>query len=277
MSQLRDALHQAKKAHDSLLADDPPTIVTGGQDKRSSEPRSSTPALAGELRSNNSWELDSKVLRRNRVIQDDYAIEALSAYKILRTRLRQKMDANNWSTLAVTAADEGAGKTLTATNLAMTIALHGAHDVYLLDLDLRKPGIAKCLGLPTDTNGLGEYLSGDVSLPDILWDVGVEHLKIIPGSKRFQHSSELLTSPKMRNLITEVISAPNNPIMILDLPPVLSADDALAIGPMVDTILFVVAEANTKRSDILRSLDLMKSFNIMGVVLNKSRNPHQGY
>jgi len=221
--------------------------------------------------------LDPDHLENSRIIHDGFTLDAITPYKMLRTRVLQKMDKNDWRILAVTASHESAGKTITAINLAMMIARSGSRSVYLLDLDLRKPGIARSLGIKDVTAGVGDYLSGKRKLDEILWSVGVDNLFVAVGRGRFDHSSELLVSKLMTELVSAIRSDPSEPIIIIDLPPVLAADDALAIVPIIDSLLFVVAEGETKRADISHSLELLRDVELLGVVLNKSRDAHPGY
>ena len=144
-------------------------------------------------------------------------------------------------------------------------------------MDLRKPGIAKSFGLSDVECGLGEYLSGGPDFADITWNVGIDNLVVVPGTRRFTNSSELLASPAMNELIQMIKGDQSSPIGIVDLPPVLVTDDALAIAPIVDCLLFIVAEGETKRKDLLHSLELLKDVDLAGVVLNKSRDTHPGY
>src|SRR5690606_27921860 len=106
-------------------------------------------------------------LERNRIIHDGISEEALTGYKMLRTRVQQELSNNNWKTLAITAARDGAGKTVTAINLAITLALYGHHEIYLLDLDLRNPGIADAFGMPQDIPGLASYIDSDRPVRDL--------------------------------------------------------------------------------------------------------------
>ena len=187
------------------------------------------------------------------------------------------MDKNDWRIMAVTAADESAGKTLTAINLAMTVAQSGRSKVFLVDFDLRKPSIAKTLGINNLKRGLGDYLTDKKDLGDVLWSVGVENLVVVPSMGRIENSSELLTSTPMRELLSAMESQEDESVVIVDLPPVLVTDDAMAIAPMVDSMLFVVAEGQTKRADVSHSLELLEDVDLAGVVLNKSKDSQKGY
>ena len=277
MSQLQDAIRRAQEVQQENARSHEDQSGRGTRSIRSGEYKRDYPVTVYDLQPSHHFELKPEVLERNRIIHENYALEDLTPYKMLRTRVLQKMEASQWRTLAVTSAHEGAGKTVTSINLAITIALQGDHEVYLLDLDLRKPGIANCLGLPAQRDGISDFLTERRTLGEVLWEVGIEHLLVVPGKERIANSSELITSPRMKELMSTIRSVQGDPIAIIDLPPVLSADDALAIAPMVDAVLLVVSEGETRRADMLRSMELMKNTNIIGVTLNKSHGPRQGY
>ena len=244
------------------------TTLRGSRKLTESEGPIRPPAIY-QLQPANHYELDQKVLERNRIINDKFPEAAMTSYKMLRTRVMQKMFSNDWKIIAVTSPLDGAGKTVTATNLAITAASQGAHDVYLLDLDLRNPGIASCLGLPADGPDLSQYLAGSASFSQACCDVGIGRLVVVPASGTQSNSSELITSKPMFGLLTNILSAATGPIIILDLPAVLSADDVLAISPIVDGFVVVVSESETVRGDVSRTMDMLHDANVLGVVLNK--------
>ena len=268
MSRNQDRLHSVKKTKSSRASKRVKSVT---------ESKIKLPVSFLDIPKKQRAILDPEHLLNSRIIHDEFDLDAVTPYKMLRTRVLQKMDKNGWRVLAVTASHASAGKTITAINLALMIARSGGRRVYLLDIDLRKPGIARSLGIDDISAGVGDYLSGKRKIKDIVWSVGEDNLFVLPGKGRFDHSSELLVSEPMSELVSAIRSDPSEPIIIIDLPPVLAADDALAIAPLVDALLFVVAEGETKRADISHSLELLKDVELLGVVLNKSRDAHPGY
>jgi protein-tyrosine kinase len=244
---------------------------TGRNKNRSRKARTKLPAVV-RLEPYRSYDLDENLLASNRIINDEYPDEALTSYKMLRTRLLQKMIAKDWRSLAITSPREGAGASLTSINLAIAMASQGGRDVCLLDLNLRNPEIAKRMGIPGFELDLGEYLAGRTPLSRICCEVGLEHLLVLPSSQRQPNSSELISSPSMQELLNNIGRTVNDPIIIIDLPAILSADDALAISPWVDGFLLVVSEADTGREDVTRSLEMLRDSNLLGVVLNQSKD-----
>jgi hypothetical protein len=89
-------------------------------------------------------------------------------YRVLRTRVVQLMKPNGWRTLGVTSPGARAGKTLTSINLALSLARDSAHDVILVDADLRKSSLGRDLGVPVE-HGMLDYLTqDDLALEDVL-------------------------------------------------------------------------------------------------------------
>jgi protein-tyrosine kinase len=208
-------------------------------------------------------------MEENRILPQISDQAALRAYKIMRTRLLQRLGQNNWRTLAVTGIDAGQGKTLTAINLAIALAQDPNTSVFLVDLDLQRPMIGTYMGM-TFEHGLGEYLTGAAELDQIIYSPGIERLAVIPNSISFEHSSERLTGQRMLEL-QRFIEAESPPrIVIYDMPPLLLSDDVLTFSPQVNGLLLVVSEGFTNRSALKKSKEILAEMNVIGVVLNRS-------
>lgn len=219
---------------------------------------------------------DPDVLARNRIITNSQNNPARPAYKMLRTRLLQRMRSNGWTSLAVTAAGPGEGKTITAINLAISLAGEVNQRVFLVDLDLRRPNISKYFGIePQHT--LSDYLRGDATLEQILVSPGIDRLVIVPNDTVFENSSELLSSPRIVRMVDELRVSDPSWIVIYDMPPLLIADDTLAFSPSVDALLVVVAEGQTTQAEVSQVRELLKDANIVGTVLNKSQDASAVY
>ncbi len=209
-------------------------------------------------------------LRKHLIVNAFPQGEYADAYKILRTQVLQRLKENDWNVLAVTSPGEDEGKTLTAINLAISLAMEVNYTVLLVDANLRHPSIHDQLGLPA-SKGLSDYLLEDVEISELLvHPQNLEHVVLLPGGKAVQNSSELLNSPKMAQLVAELKTRYPGRIVIFDLPPVLSASDALAFSPYVDAALLVLEEGKTKQDDARRALELLDCTNVLGTVLNKA-------
>jgi Mrp family chromosome partitioning ATPase len=214
--------------------------------------------------------LDWDVLRERRVISSDDLQPASHAYRMLRTQVLQRARANGLSTVGVVSAINGEGKTLTAINLALSLAAEPNQTVMLVDLDLRRPAIAQTLGLAADF-GLESWFGGDDPTKNVCYAVeGVERLYVLPTLAPVARSSETLAGLGTRRLLSELKERDPGRLLIVDLPPVLLSDDALMVAPLLDAVVLVVNERRTKREDVARVIELLGNTRIIGTVLNRS-------
>jgi len=226
-----------------------------------------TDGIAAQTRSIN---LDDAVLRENRIITGLEHSDFTEAYNILRTQILQRFKENSWNVLAVTSPGSGEGKTLTAINLAISIAREVDYSVLLVDANLRHPWMLEHFGL-SQLTGLSDYLTDDVPLSELLIQSSrIEHLTLLPAGPPLTNSAEMLNSPRMTELVREMKSRYHSRIIIFDLPPVLTSADALAFTPYVDAALLVIEEGQTQKQDVERTVELLDNTNIVGTVLNKA-------
>jgi len=208
-------------------------------------------------------------LSENRVIASNQSDPRATSFKLLRTQVLQKMRENNWSSLAVTGPVAGVGKSLVATNLAISMSHEVNQTVLLVDLDLRRPSIHKYFNFDPEF-GILDYLTGDVELHDVFVNPSFKRLVLLPGRGATKESSELLSSPKMIDLVKELKSKYESRIVIFDLPPLLNIDDTMVFLPSVDSTLLVIENGKNTQSDVQNSLHLLEGTNLIGTVLNKA-------
>lgn len=216
-------------------------------------------------------EVSPDVLEHNRVIAGLQDNEFVAPYKLLRTQVVHRLREHGWQSVAVTGPSMGVGKTLTAVNLAVSLARSANYWVFLLDLDLARPAVHTLFGYEPKYD-VADHLVRSVPLEKVAFSPGIERLTVIPCNRGHENSSELLSSHQMQRLITELKE--NNParIVVCDLPPLLVSDDVLAFSPFVDSLLLVVEDGKTTRDDLARALELIKNENFLGAVLNKSND-----
>ena len=211
--------------------------------------------------------LDKQGLSERGVVLPESRSKATDIYRMLRTLVLQRMGSRRARTLAICSPGAGEGKTVTAVNLAINMALTGNRTVMLVDLNLRDPGVATCLGV-TPEFGLDSYLSGNADLSQCLFSPGIDRLSILPVSQAVEGSSELIASHKMRLLAQELRNRYPDRIIIYDTSPLLTTDDCLVFEPHLDTYLLVVREGVTEREDVVRAIELLGMDKFIGTVLN---------
>lgn len=210
------------------------------------------------------------VLRQRRVMAAYDKGPFVDAIKILRTQVMHRLREKDWNVLGITSPGHGEGKTLTAVNLAVCLAMETTQTVLLVDADLRNPSLHEVFGLK-DCPGLADYLLDDQPVEDLLVHPGIDRLVLLPGGRAISNSTEILTSPIMVTLVEEFKDRYPSRIIIFDLPPLLHTADVLAFSPYVDALLLVVEEGKTTAEEVQRSLSLVNnSCPVLGTVLNKA-------
>jgi capsular exopolysaccharide synthesis family protein len=179
------------------------------------------------------------------------------------------MRENDWASLGITGPSSGIGKSLIATNLAISISYEVNQTVLLVDVDLRNPTIHKYFNFAPEY-GLLDYLNGEADLSELFVNPVYKRLVLLPGRGTSSASSELLSSPRMTNLVKDLKSKYRSRIIIFDLPPLLNVDDAMVFLPNVDSTLLVVENGKNTESEVHHSMRLLEGTNLIGTVLNKA-------
>ena len=216
-------------------------------------------------------ELSDKVLSKNRVIAGFDHDKRSEPYRQLRTQVLQKLRANSWKTLAVTSPNDGAGKSVTAVNLAIALSKEVNQTVLLIDLDFRNPTVHKLLGIEP-SGGLIDHLKGEKDLSELMLNPNMERLVLLPGKQDKSYTSEILSTPKMYALLKDVTTRYESRIIIFDIPSLLVNDDALIFTPYVDAALLVIEEGVTTPDQLEESMKILEGTNFLGAVLNKSES-----
>ena len=178
--------------------------------------------------------------------------------------------------IMVTSAVPGEGKTFSAVNLAMSLAMELDRTVLLVDADVARPSLPGLLGLPS-TRGLLDVLeSRAVDLNHVLLRTNVEKLSILPSGTPHPHATELLASSAMAQLLAEMSTRYADRIIIFDSPPLLVTTEARVLATQMGQIVFVVHAESTLQSDVKRALATIESCPIKMMVLNQARSVGQG-
>jgi capsular exopolysaccharide synthesis family protein len=271
MGRIEEALRKAKANRDGSVSRESPR---GSPDPRRMASNTNVQTRASRLSQipeSNVVHADHEELREERVIAASENDERVGQYRQLRTQLLKTMRDNLLTNVAITSAHEGAGKTLTAANLAISLSMDVNTTVLLVDLDLNTPSIHQKLKL-TPEKGLLDFLEGKAELEEILFDPGFDRLTVLVGRSAGKEASELLASPRMQGLMQDLCQQDEANITIFDLPPLLRNDDAILFAPYADATLLVVEEGVTTEDELQQSMRLLSKANVIGTILNKARD-----
>ncbi len=188
-------------------------------------------------------------------------------YRKLRTNLQSLNSKTPVKAITITSAIHGEGKTITSINLAISMA----HDlnkkqILLVDADMRRPGVAKYLGIEAQA-GLAELLTNGLDVNNTLLNIGIDNLTILPSGAIPKNPAELLASDKMAKLISILKSKYD--YVIIDTPPVMPVTDATIVGPQTDGTIMVIKAEKTQQGVVKHTEDLLKQVQakILGYVL----------
>jgi protein-tyrosine kinase len=192
---------------------------------------------------------------------------AAEQFRTLRTRIAQVESAGQRRVILVTSPGTGDGKTVTAANLALTMAQEFQRQVLLIDADLRNARLHECLGIAREP-GLSDVLAGDVPLEDALVSLSEYRVIALPAGTPHGRPTELLSSEPMRRLIENLGRRFDR--VVIDSTSAHFAD-AGVLEPLVDGVLLIVRAGRTSRPSVARALGLVPRAKLLGLVLNDSR------
>lgn len=211
-----------------------------------------------------------RLQRTHGVVKMDRSALAES-FKMLRNQVLQRLRADGHKLLAVTSARRIEGKSLTAVNLAISIAADYDSAVLLVDADLASHGLQALFGLE-GSRGLSDYLTDDVPISELLINPGLPRFVLLPaGRQAVLNSAELLSTKRAQQLILEMKQRYQDRYIVVDLPPLLDTADALAFLPLADTTLIVVEEHSTSLQDMDAMNEMLAPFNLIGSVMSQPR------
>lgn len=223
--------------------------------------------------------LSADHLERNRIISATRRDPAHTAFDVLRTRLLQVLDENDWTRVAITSPTKDCGKTFVAANLALSMSRQEACRTLLLDMDLRAPSLARVLGAANPSN-MGDFLRGTLAAEDYFLRFGDDGLSvgrnIAVGLNATPegYASELLQLPDTAQVLDRMHQALSPDVVLYDMPPALFHDDVMAFRPHIDGVLLVIGGGITTASEVKEvERRLGDATPLLGVIMNKAEGP----
>ncbi len=197
------------------------------------------------------------------------------AYMSVRTSLGFTTDHGAPRSFSVTSAAASEGKSTSSLSIATMLARTGKR-VVIVDLDLRRPAMAKRLGLKAGA-GVSNYLSGDDNWRALVQESGIAGLAFLGAGPTPPSAPELLSGERMRQLVDELTAAYDH--VVVDGPPMLALADAQLIAQAVEGVVFVVESGRTPVRAVQASIKRLRSSGarLFGVVLTKYRAQVSSY
>ncbi len=178
----------------------------------------------------------------------------------------------NGNLIMVTSALAGEGKSFCTVNLAMSIAMEMDRTVLLVDADVARPTVPKILGLGTERGLMDILLDDDLDLADVLIKTDIEKLTLLTAGRRHSHSTELLASQSMGELLKELAQRYSDRVVIFDSPPLLLTSEARVLASLMGQIVLVVEAETTSQQVVKETLRQIESCDVVNLIYNKARS-----
>lgn len=213
---------------------------------------------------------DDILLRNNRVLTHVRDTFVQDHYSLLRTQVLQRTRGQGRNTIMVTSVGRNEGKTTTAMNLAISMAREVGQTSLLVDLDLREPDVGKYLGF-SEERGISDFLVSNAPVQELFVNPGVRKIVVLPAGRALTATTELLGSPKMKNLVRELKQRYADRYVFFDCPPFIDNPDSMVFSSYVDGILLVIEADRTPRRLIQKAVSMLAPEKLLGLVYNKAR------
>jgi len=192
---------------------------------------------------------------------------AAESYRAIRTSVQFATMDRRGQVLLVTSPNAGDGKSTTAANLAVTMASAGKR-VILVDADLRKPTLHQVFNLENRVGLTSALLSGN-GTRSYIQPSGFDNLSVLASGPLPPNPSELLSSPRMRDLVDALRRETD--VVVMDSPPALVVTDATLLSALADGTILVAEAGHTRSAALRQAADGLSraTDRLLGVILNK--------
>ena len=266
MAKVYEALRRAEEERSRKLSGQDTAVAAVEWDTSpQTAPKSKRVPLWARVRGALSTPETSDDLNKRRISLLQPESNVAEQYRMLRGRIDSICEQHPIRTIAMASANAGEGKSTSAINLAIVTAMGVGRQVLLVDCDLRRPSVARALGIEPQA-GLAEVLLDRATLEEAVVKVDGLNLDVLAVRGQPSNPSELLASTQMRNLVEEISRRYDR--AILDTPATLGIPDSKTVTELCDGMVMVVRADTTPREDILATLDILDRSRLLGMVLN---------
>ncbi len=270
MSKLEKALEMAQQAHDDNAErpEKKPEAPSAAAQKEKQAPHRQRGHIEPVYTETRVAHADKGTLEKHGILTTEFHPAIVEQYNLLRVKVETAMDERKARSLMICSPGPREGKTVTAVNLAISIARETSRTVLLVDADMRKPAINRYMGLK-DTPGLYEHLTKGVPLNELLINPGIPRLTILTAGVPGDYPADLLGGPAMQDFVSDIKSRYPERLIIFDSPPLNLFSDGLYLARYADAAIMVVRSCTTKEEEITQAMEETVDTFIIGTVLNR--------
>ncbi len=206
--------------------------------------------------------------------EDTTTHSAFESYRSLRTKLMHCQSTQGVHSVMVSSAVPGEGKTVSALNLALSLAQLQTQRVLLVDGDIRTAGLSGVLGV-ADQAGLADVLSGRAKFMDVIYSTNIPRLHVVGAGQLEEAAADLFAGTKWADFVgsgNELFD-----MVVVDSPPILGLADFELMSSGCDGILIVVRARKTKRDILTEISPHLDGKAVLGVILNGHKQRSRRY
>lgn len=245
-----------------------------------SSPTSAQRNKTGSVRSKNHIDINIKKLDELGFVTPDKT-ETVKAeeYRVIKRPIlrnafgKAAVPVANGNLVMISSSIPKEGKTYSALNLALLMAVERDTTVLLVDCDVVNPSLSRILEVDEYSGVTDFLLDKNVCLSDVILNTNIPQLRILPSGLPNARSTELLASERMAALTQELSERYPDRIIIFDSPPLLLANQAAVLSQLMGQIIIVVEAGSTPKNLVEESISLLDDEKVIGLLLNKTSKP----
>jgi len=203
------------------------------------------------------------------IVADQFRVIKRPLLDNVRGRGAVRVDQANL--IMVTSSMPGEGKSFTAINLALSLAMEVDYTVMLVDADVARPSIMNMLGLPPGRGLLDLLTEEQTDVQDVLLRTNIDNLTLLPSGSPRASATELLASSAMSRLVQEMGRRYSDRLIIFDSPPLLLTTESRVLATHMGQIVMVVQAEKTLQSQVRHALSTISGCPVKLMVLNQAR------
>ena len=178
--------------------------------------------------------------------------------------------------IMVSSALPGEGKTFTAVNLALSLAMEKDHAVLLVDGDVAKPNVSQVFGAADEPGLLDVLADPQRSVESVILSTDTPRLSVLPAGCRSELATELLASARMRQAIEKLERLDPQMLIVVDSPPILLTSEARVLASLFEQIVLVVRAGSTQQQAVLDAIEAIGEKPGLRLVLNQAAHVGPG-
>jgi len=216
------------------------------------------------------------------ICPDDMTSQISEEYRIIKQPILKNAfgkgaaPIENGNLIVISSSVPGEGKTFTALNLAISIAMERNTTILLVDADVTNPSLSRIFQLDNEPGLLDILSDNNTNVANTIYKTNIPTLSVIPAGYKHAYAAELISSNRMHQFVGEIVNRYPDRIILFDAPPLLATSHANVLASIAGQIMIVVEAEKTLHSTIKEAISKIDSEKVIGMILNKSRNVFKG-